>query len=581
MLRLARFLRDYKKQVILGPIFKLIEAVFELIVPLVMADIIDKGVGAGDRGYVLKMGGVLVILGVVGLCSALTCQYFASVASQGTGTALRNALYEHISSFSHAQLDRFGTPTLITRMTGDINQLQLAVAMLIRLVIRAPFLAVGAVIMAMTIDLRLSLIFLAVTPLIVLVLYIIMNRSIPFYRLIQQKLDRITRITRENLSGARVIRAFSKQKSERKRFEDACSDSAETAVRVGRLSALLNPLTTIIMNAGIIAIIYFGGYRVNSGNLTQGELVALINYMNQVLLALIVTANIVVIFTKASASASRVNELFDASPSVAEREDAFEDFGDGASSAEYSVEFDDVTFAYSEKSEPVLKNVSLGFKRGSTVGIIGGTGAGKSTLAALIMRFYDVVGGSVKVLGRDVRDMKQTSLRKAIGYVPQKAELLSGTIAENLRLGNENADEDKLWRAVGIAQASDFVSKLKDGLDSRVEQGGRNFSGGQRQRLTIARALAMEPEILILDDSVSALDAATDLRLRRAVAESFPDATIILISQRVGSIKHADQIIVMDDGEIAGSGTHESLYESCQVYRDICDSQLEGGVGNE
>jgi ATP-binding cassette subfamily B multidrug efflux pump len=568
--KLVRFLKPYKKQVFLGPLFKLTEAVFELIVPLVMAKIIDVGIASGDTGYVWRMGGVMVLLGIVGLGCALVCQYFASVASQGFGTTVRNELFRHINTLSHAELDHFGTPSLVTRMTNDVNQLQYAVAMLIRLVVRAPFLAIGAVVMAMSIDLTLSIVVLAAVPLIALVLYLVMGRSVPLYRIIQKKLDKISLISRENLSGARVIRAFSKQKSEKQRFGTASDDLARTSVRVGKIAALLNPLTFAIMNVGIVCIVWFGGVRVDAGRLTQGEIIAFVNYMTQILLALVVVANLVITFTKAAASAVRVNEVFDSKPSVDEPEHA----QTPSLEAKERIRFDGVRFSYTGGEEAALEDINLQIPAGQTVGIIGGTGSGKSTLVNLIPRFYDATGGAVMVDGVNVKELSLFDLRDKIGVVPQRAVLFSGTIAENLRWRRPRAGEAELWRALEIAQAADFVRALPAGLEAPVEQGGRNFSGGQRQRLTIARALVGNPEILILDDSASALDFATDAALRAALRRETQDTTVIIVSQRASTIRHADQIVVLDDGRAVGVGVHEKLMEHCAVYREICLSQL-------
>jgi ABC-type multidrug transport system, ATPase and permease components len=554
MLRLARFLKGYKIQLIFGPAFKLTEAVFELIVPIVMASIIDKGVNNNDTAYVYKMGGVLVLLGVTGLACALVCQYFASVASQGTGTVLRNELFRHITSLSHAELDKFGTHTLVTRMTNDINQIQLAVAMLIRLVIRAPFLVVGAVIMTVMIDTKLSLVILAVTPIIACIIYFIMNKLTPFYKLIQKKLDNITLITRENLSGARVIRAFSCQDKERERFTEAGNDLADTAVRVGKMSALLNPLTSVMMNIGIIVIIWTGGRHVDIGTLTQGQLIAFINYMTQILIAMLVVADIVLIFTKAAASASRINEVFDTIPSITNNESnvVFD-------KSKPAVNFSNVSFTYGN-NKMVLENINLTINRGETIGIIGGTGSGKSTLINLIPHLYDVTLGTIEVNG-------------TVKVVPQQASVVSGTIADNIRWGNESATDDDIWKALSIAQADKFVSEKSDGIHTMIDQGGKNVSGGQKQRLTIARAIVGNPDILILDDSLSALDAATDYMLRKAIKENCVDMTVIMVSQRAGSLRHSDKIVVMDNGKILDIGNHTELYDRCQVYREICESQ--------
>lgn len=573
MFKLAKkYLGGFKKELIIGPAAKLTEAVFELIVPLIMADIIDVGINGGaGKPYIYRMGGIMILMGALGLCCALVCQYLASRASQGVGTVIRNDLFRHIGSLSHAELDRFGTPSLITRVTNDVNQVQSAVAMLIRLVVRAPFLVIGAAVMAMTIDLKLSLIFLAVMPLVAAVLYFIMFRSVPLYRVIQKKLDKISLITRESLSGARVIRAFSGEDAEEKRFREANDDFAETSMRVGRLSALLNPLTYAIMNLAIAAIVWFGGFRVDSGALTQGQVIAFVNYMTQISLALVVVANLVVLFTKAAASSVRINEVFDTEPSVKD--------GSGAvvSANAPMIEFKDVSFSYSEGGDNALEHISFSVQKGETVGIIGGTGSGKSTLVSLVPRFYDAERGSVLIGGADVKSYGLKELRQRIGFVPQKAMLFSGTIAENLRWGNENAADEQLQKAAETAQAKEFIDKMPEGFDTYINQGGRNLSGGQKQRLTIARALAGSPEILILDDSASALDFATDAALRKAIARDTSDMTVMIVSQRATSIRHADKIIVLDDGEAVGIGTHDQLLESCEVYREIVMSQESKG----
>lgn len=577
MFKLAKkYLGGFKKELIVGPAAKLTEAIFELIVPLIMADIIDVGINGGaGKPYIYRMGGIMILMGALGLCCALVCQYLASRASQGVGTVIRNDLFRHIGSLSHAELDRFGTPSLITRVTNDVNQVQSAVAMLIRLVVRAPFLVIGAAVMAMTIDLKLSLVFLAVMPLVAAVLYFIMFRSVPLYRVIQKKLDKISLITRESLSGARVIRAFSGEAAEEKRFREANDDFADTSMRVGRLSALLNPLTYAIMNLAIAAIVWFGGFRVDSGALTQGQVIAFVNYMTQISLALVVVANLVVLFTKAAASSARINEVFETEPSIKD--------GSGAAVSAKApvIEFKDVSFSYSEGGDNALENITFSVRKGETVGIIGGTGSGKSTLVSLIPRFYDAEKGSVLINGADVKSYGLKELRQRIGFVPQKAMLFSGTIAENLRWGNENASDEQLQKAAETAQAKEFIDKMPDGFNTHINQGGRNLSGGQKQRLTIARALTGKPEILILDDSASALDFATDAALRKAIARDTQNMTVLIVSQRATSIRHADKIIVLDDGEAVGIGTHSELLESCPVYREIVMSQeSKGGASN-
>ncbi len=572
MFRLARFLSAYKKHVILGPIFKLTEAIFELIVPMVTASIIDDGVKKGDLDYVWRMGGIMLLLGVVGLGCAFVCQKFASIASQGFGTVVRNEMYQHINSFSHAEIDRFGTPSLITRITNDVNQLQYAVAMLIRLVVRAPFLAIGAIVAAMMIDWQLGLVFLVATPLIALVLYVIMSRSVPFFRVIQKKLDRISLISREGLSGVRVIRAFSRQENEEERFQEASDDQTDTAVRVGKLSALLNPLTYLIVNFAIIAIVWFGGYRVESGAMTQGEVIAFVNYMTQTFLALIVVANLVVTFTKAAASAARVNEVLDTKTSVPEytSKPVIPPQGNDIP----RVEFRNVSFSYDQSEKYALEGVSVSVMPGETIGVIGGTGSGKSTFVGLIPRFYDVSKGSVLVDGVDVKEYPFEQLRSKVGMVPQEAVLFTGTIESNLKWGCPNALPEQIEKALEIAQAKEVVEKKEQKLQTPVNQGGKNFSGGQRQRLTIARALVGEPQILILDDSSSALDFATDAALRKALRQNTKDMTVFMVSQRASTIRNADKIIVLDDGKVAGIGTHEELMEHCEVYQEICLSQL-------
>ncbi|MBQ8827222.1 MAG: ABC transporter ATP-binding protein [Oscillospiraceae bacterium] len=558
-----------KKEIIVGQTSKLIEAIFEVIVPLIMAAMVDKGInGDGGRPYIYKMGGLLVLLGVLGLCFALICQYLASKASQSVGTVMRNDMFRHINSLSHAELDKIGTPSLITRLTNDINQVQTAVAMFIRLVVRAPFIVIGSAVMAVSIDLKLSLVFAFAIPLVVLILYLVMWRSIKYYKVIQKKLDRISLVTREGLSGVRVIRAFSRQDTEQERFDEANDEYLKISLDVGRLSALLNPLTYAVLNLAIAAIVWFGGFRVNVGDLTQGEVIAFVNYMTQISLALVVVANLVVLFTKAAASASRINEVFDIEPSV--KSGSYAEDGKG----DIAVEFDDVSFSYNSSGEYALEHISFTAKKGETVGIIGGTGSGKSTLVNLIPRFYDCTLGSVSVNGINVREYDFEALRGRIGSVPQKAMLFSGTVAENMRWGKKDASEDEIRRAIKTAQAEEFVSKLSDGLNTFISQGGKNLSGGQKQRLTIARALVSRPEILILDDSASALDFATDAALRKALKEDTDNMTVFIVSQRASSIRHADKIIVLDDGVQVGIGTHEELLEGCEVYQEICNSQL-------
>lgn len=575
MLKFAKYLKQFKFQVLVGPVFKLTEAIFELIVPLVMAQIIDVGIANGDRGYVIRMGGVMVLLGLVGLCCALICQYCAAKASQGFGTVLRSEMFRHINSLSHGEIDQIGTPSLITRITNDVNQLQLAVAMLIRLVVRAPFLVIGSTVMALMIDWKLACVFFVAAPLMALVLYLVMSRSVPFYRIIQKKLDHISLITRENLSGVRVIRAFSRQEKEKERFAQASEDQMSTSIAVGRISALLNPLTSAIINLAIAAVIWFGGFRVDAGGMTQGEVIAFVNYLNQILLAMIVVANLVVIFTKAAASATRVDEVLELHPSIVNRVSRPAQEVEGSP----EIAFDAVSFAYPDAGAYSLSDISFTVARGQTLGIIGGTGCGKSTLVNLIPRFYEVSQGSIKVNGVDVRDYPMEQLRGKVGLVPQRAVLFSGTLRQNMQWRKQDATDEEIWQALETAQAASFVRKMPDGLDSVILQGGKNLSGGQKQRLTIARALVGEPEILILDDSASALDFATDAALRRAIAKFSAERgnrmTTIIVSQRANTVRYADQIVVLDDGKAAGIGTHEQLLESCQTYREIYWSQNE------
>ena len=572
MFKLRRFLKDYKKECIIGPLCKLFEAILELFVPMVMADIIDVGVKNGDGGYVLKMGGVMILLGVVGLMSALVCQYLASKASQGVGTKIRRELFAHINSLSHSELDRLGTPSLITRITNDVNQVQQSVAMGIRLLTRAPFIVIGALIMSMTINLQMSIIFFIAAVLIGITLYLVMTRSIPIYSAIQKKLDKIGLISRENLSGNRVIRAFSKQKSEEERIDNATEELAKTSIRVSRLSALLSPVTYAVTDIAIIAIIWFGAINVNNGTgMLSGDIIALINYMTQILLAMIVVANLVILLTKASASAQRINEVFETQPSVVEKN--HDAISVSKSNSTPKVEFEDVTFSYGDGDDE-LSDISFRIMRGQTVGIIGGTGCGKSTLINLIPRYYDVKSGSVSVDGVNIKDYPFVQLRSQIGIVPQQSTLFSGTIRENMKWQNKDATDEEIISSLKTAQAYEFVSKLKNGLDSHVEQGGKNFSGGQRQRLCIARAIVGSPELLILDDSFSALDFATDAALRKALKQSTTDMTVIIVTQRCSTIKNADLILVLDDGRLVGKGTHDELFENCETYREICLSQL-------
>ncbi len=568
MLRLRRFLKNYKKELILGPFFKLLEAIFELIVPVVMAKIIDNGITAGDKDYILKMIVLIIILGVCGLGFALTCQYFAAKCAYGFGTDLRNALYDHINKFSHAEIDKFGTSSLITRITNDTMLAQNGVNMFIRLAVRAPFLIVGATVMSMMIDFKLSLILIAAAALITVVIVWVKKKTLPMYKKIQKGLDKISLLTRENLDGVRVIRAFSKQEAETMELEKESEHLSDACIRAGRVSAILNPVTFALMNLGIVAIMWFGGIRVESGFLTQGEITAFVNYMTQILLVLIVLANLIAIFSRASSSAARINEIFDVVPTVTDRGDA--DFNFSAP----AVSFENVCFSYPNSSENSLENITFTLNKGEMLGIIGGTGSGKSTLANLVSRFYDITSGKIEIFGSDIKAYNLQKLRNIMGIVPQKAVLFSGTIAENMRWAKSDATDEEIISALKTAQAWEFVSALPDKINSHISQGGKNLSGGQRQRLTIARALVGEPAIIILDDSMSALDYATDLALRKALKSDLANSAVIMISQRASSLQNADNIIVLNDGLPAGYGTHSQLLENCSEYIEIYNSQI-------
>lgn len=567
MRKLLRYLRNYKKESIIGPLFKLLEACFELIVPLVMANIIDIGIKNQDMPYIWKMGAVLLLFGVLGLTCSLTAQYFAAKAAVGFGTELRHDLFSHIGTLSYTEIDQAGSATLVTRMTSDINQVQSGVNLVLRLFLRSPFIVVGAMVMAFTISVKVSLIFVVAVPLLALVIYGIMVVTIPLYKKVQRGLDQILLSTRENLSGIRVIRAFRTQTEEVKSFSEGNNHLVNLQMLVGKISALLNPATYVIVNVATIAIVWLGGKQVYQGTLSQGEVIALVNYMSQILLALVALANLIVSFTKAIASASRINEVFDLHSSVVDG--VQEQQNDGQ---EEAVRFEHVSMSYNGKEE-AISDISFSVKRGETIGIIGGTGSGKSTLVNLIPRFYDAARGKVFINGEDVKKYKLEALRKKIGVVPQKAVLFQGTIRDNMKIGNENATDEMICHALEIAQAMEVVEK-KGGLDGRISQNGKNLSGGQRQRLTIARAIVRDPEILILDDSASALDFATDAKLRKAIAESTDEMTVFIVSQRVSSVMQADQIIVLDDGEMAGIGTHQELLRTCNVYQEICRLQL-------
>lgn len=566
MIKLARYLKHFKLNVTIGPLCKLTEAIFELIVPLVMAEIIDNGIANGDNDYILNHGIILILLAVLGLMCALVCQYMASVASQGVGTRLRADLYAHINSLSYKEIDDIGTPAMVTRITNDVNQVQTAVAMLIRLVVRAPFLVIGATIMAFTIDAKLSLIFLGAMAAIVLIMYPIMTATVKLFKKQQRSLDGVSRITRENLSGVRVVRAFSRQDYEQERFEETAEEYRKLAVKAGRINALLNPAIFIVVNTAYLLIVWLGGKTVSAGELSQGQVIALINYMTQISLALVVVANLVTIFTKAAASSARINEVFDMKPSVIGAESDPEE-----SESAPAIEFDSVSFTYNG-GEHALEDISFSLQKGETLGIIGGTGSGKSTLVNLICRFYDCTSGSVKLNGADVRSYKTNTLRRKIAVVPQKTELISGSLRDNIAFGNPDVTDEDIQKALSVAQAKEFTDKLDGGLSSRILQGGKNLSGGQKQRLAIARAVAQSPEILILDDSSSALDYATDAQLRRAIKEDI-SVTTVIVSQRANSIRHADLIICLDDGRAVGMGTHAHLLKTCDVYREICRTQ--------
>lgn len=570
MLKLFKYLKNYKLQSIIGPLFKLIEACFELAVPLVMAKIIDVGIARADKNYIINMGGFLVFLGVLGLLCSLTAQYFAAKASLGFGTELRRDLYHHINTLSHAEIDKLGSSTLVTRMTVDINQAQTGVNMLLRLFLRSPFIVIGSIIMAFTISVKLTLIFLIAAPILGLIIYLVMTKTVPMFKNIQKKLDKTTLMVDENLSGVRVIRAFSRQKNEEDEFHKNADELFDLQVKAGKISALMNPCTYVIVYIAIIAIIWFGGIDVNIGGITQGELIALTSYMNQILLALLAVAVLVTSITRAQASSIRINEVFQYKTSVS-------DEGNQAVNANKNsprVIFDNVTFSYNDSEEPALKNITFTAEKGETVGIIGGTGSGKSTLVNLMPGFYRYCSGKLLIDGYETGKYPFEQLRHKIGIVPQRAVLFKGTIRENMQWRDKNASDEEIYKALEIAQALEFVNAKPEKLDHMIMQEGKNLSGGQRQRLTIARALIGSPEILILDDSASALDLATDAKLRRAIAEKTQDMTVFIVSQRISSIRNADKIIVLDDGKIAGTGTHSQLLNNCAVYREICLSQL-------
>lgn len=584
---LRRFGGKFRRYMVIGPACKLIEVIFDLLTPLVIAQMIDKGIGSHDVNAVIHYGMVLGAMAVIGISFTLVCQKMAALTSQGMGTDIRGALYEHINKLSYAELDRFGTPSLITRITNDVNQVQLAVALGVRMLIRWPFLAVGSMCAALAIDLKLGIIFLICTPAIGLVFWFVMARCIPYYKQLQAKLDRIALICREGLSGARVVRAFVREDHERERFAQAADDQANTAIAVGKLSSILNPVTFLVMNLGVCAILWVGGIQVNVGELTQGQVMAFVNYMTQTLTSIVYVANLVVVFTKASASASRINEVLNCVPSITDEGNqpvALAEPSDlaGDNTPVSALSFDHASFSFGAGAANAVDDVTLELPLGKTLGIIGGTGSGKSTLVSLIPRLYDASTGSVSVMGADVRAWPLDQLRHVVATVPQRASLVSGTIRSNLTWRNEAATDEELWAALDMAQASEFVRNKPQGLDAPVEAGGKNFSGGQRQRLTIARALVGSPQILIMDDSASALDFKTDAALCHAIrersgrgaAEGGLPLTTVIVSQRVSTVRDADMICVLDHGSVAGLGTHDELYASCQLYREICQSQL-------
>lgn len=572
MNNLFRFAKPYKKQVILGPIFKLLEAIFEISIPTIMILITDKGIGTGDVKYIFEVGLIMLLMAILGVMSSFTCQYFASIASQGFGTTLRNEMFKKIGTFSYNEIDDFGTPSLINRVTNDVNQLQIGLAMLIRLAIRVPFLCIGGIIMAMYLDLKLSLIMYLSIPFFAFGIYLIMSKSLPLYKVVQKKLDKLALILRENLSGVRVIRAFARVEGEKVRFKESNEELASTAIHVGKISALMNPVTSIIMNFALMAVIWFGGIRVNEGAMTTGKVIAYINYINMVLSALIVLANLIVTFTKAAASAARVNEVLNTEASI--KYSGNSTFSKNNDKNMPILKFDNVSFSYKDSKEDAITNISFEIKRGQMVGIIGGTGSGKTTLVNLIPRLYDTTKGSILINGINVKDLNKKELDDNIGLVPQKAVLFSGTVAENIRWGSQNATMDEVKKAAKIGMAADFVEKMPEKYDTYISQGGVNFSGGQKQRLTIARALVKNPEILIMDDSLSALDYATDAALREALKENSQGTTVMMVTQRISTVKDADLIIVLDDGKLAGVGTHEELLKESEVYKEICSSQI-------
>ena len=570
MKSLLIYLRNYKKETILAPLFKLLEASFELLVPLVMAAVIDNGIANGDKSYVVRMCLIMVALGIIGLTCSITAQYFSAKAATGFATELRKSLFSHIQNFSYAKMDTIGTSTLIARMTSDINQVQSGVNLVLRLFLRSPFIVLGAMVMAFTVDVQGALVFAVAIPLLSVVVFGIMLITMPLYKRVQTYLEKVLLITRENLTGARVIRAFNKEESEKRYFKKSNQELTDAQKYVGRLSGLMNPTTYIVVNGALIVLIYVGAVRVDAGIITQGEVVALINYMSQILVELVKLANLIITVTKAIACGNRIQSVFEEKAGMPDGDADYQKTGDGAA----FVEFDHVSMRYDDAGADSLSDISFRADKGQTIGIIGGTGSGKSSVVNLIPRFYDTLSGEVRINGKDVKEYKLQTLRKNISVVPQKAVLFKGTIAENLRWGNEDASEAELWEALATAQAKEFVDGKEEGLEFQIAQDGKNLSGGQRQRLTIARALVRRPDILILDDSASALDFATDAKLRAAIRRMKGSPVVFIVSQRASSIMYADQILVLDDGEMAGLGTHEELLESCGIYREIYYSQF-------
>ena len=591
MKRLFSYMKDYKLESILGPLFKMLEASFELFVPLVVARMVDVGIRGRDSGYILKMGGVLVLLALIGLACSLTAQYFAAKAATGAATSLRNDLFSHIGRLSYTEIDTVGTSTLITRMTSDINQVQSGINMTLRLLLRSPFVVFGAMVMAFTVDVRSAFVFVVTIPVLCVVVFGIMAVSMPLYKSVQRQLDKVLLTTRENLMGVRVIRAFNRQKSETEKFDRENGNLVRMQVFVGKISALLNPVTYVIINIAVVAVIWVGAEQADSGIITQGKVIALVNYMSQILVELIKMANLIIIISKAVACMNRVDSIFKVESSIEDkgrsgsRKPGSQNSGSQNSGPQNSgpqnpglripkVEFKDMEFVYAGAKEPALKDISFCAMAGQTIGVIGGTGSGKSTLVNLIPRFYDAASGQVLVDGTDVREYSLDELRDKTGVVPQKSVLFKGTLRDNMRWGKQDASDEEIYRALDTAQAREFVDSKGEGLDLYIDQGGHNLSGGQRQRLTIARALVRRPEVLIMDDSASALDFATDARLRKAIRENTGDMTVFIVSQRATTIKSADTILVLDEGRLAGMGTHKELLKDCQVYREICLSQL-------